>query len=223
MKFLITTIIAFISARTIIVPKTLLNHRLSLSEGARAINSALNNETLEQDKFLIPTDFTFLTSGENALCYETKSKGAHVCEKDEKRKPWKIVDSIRESRFRDINGNCVTIGPHNDSNDSYDLIMTPCDTKNLNQLFILNVEHGKPKVDTIEVEVTNSEVYLGKDPKDKHAEDGPTKVGSNKKDTEEGRSAADKMFENDKHKRDINKENEQPHVFMHGDGEGNLI
>lgn len=146
-----------LAAVTLIIPKSHLNHRLTYTNGGpRAINSALNEKTRMDDYFTISDHITNLPNRTKTMC-KHGGRGLYSCNKhDPNEIVFDVRDSTREVRLESINGECLTVGPYDVSNDSYEIISAPCDDANTEQLFILNRDHGHDGRRTIDrLNITN--------------------------------------------------------------------
>lgn len=128
---------------TLIIPKKLLNHRLTYINGPKVVNSAVYDNTRIDDYFGIAEQITHLPNAQKLLCSVNKSD-LFVCnDSDDKRVLFKIKDSTREVRFQDVDGNCLTVDDDNDPvDDSYAVKLSPCENGDSSQIFILNKDHG---------------------------------------------------------------------------------
>ncbi|KAL6122676.1 hypothetical protein NUSPORA_00205 [Nucleospora cyclopteri] len=157
--------IAVIKTRTLIIPINHKNHRLSLREKPIIINSSLNEGTRSKDFFKIPPVYTFLSDDTHSVCYNHDSSNIiSSCKRTERRRPWRIIDAVREVRFQTDDNKCLTVGEYFEATDTYSVINMPCDLRNNEQVFILNKEHGKSITDfgkTVPVEI--KEVKLSSD------------------------------------------------------------
>ncbi|ELA42488.1 uncharacterized protein VICG_00587 [Vittaforma corneae ATCC 50505] len=141
---------------TLIIPKAHLNHRLSYHKnGAKFINSSVNENTRVDDYFDFPDSFSYLSSSEYSLCRNSNNK-LYICPKSIKSMAWKLEDIRREVRFRDPYGDCLTVGMHNLKDDSYNVELKECSEKNQNQIFILFSDHGNIKTSEITRKNINS-------------------------------------------------------------------
>lgn len=133
---------ASVLAVTLVIPKNYPNHRLTYTNGPRIINSALNENTRMEDYFAIPDQITNLPNRAKTMC-AFAGRGIYSCSRHDSREIlFAVKDSVREVRFEDINGNCLTAGPYDEFDDSYEVILTPCKSTNSMQIFILNRDHG---------------------------------------------------------------------------------
>ena len=142
-----TILVTLISSRTIIVPKTLKTHRLTLNskDGTPIlINSAINNDTLKKDKFKIPVDYTFISDNDHSVCYKKGEDGLTACKNEGRRQPWRILDETRHVRFTNVEHKCLTVGEKMED-DKYSVVLKTCDAANEDQVFIVNKEHGKTR------------------------------------------------------------------------------
>lgn len=152
-----------IKALTIVVPKAHKNHRLTFRSGPRIINSSVNENTRVDDYFKINEDFTHLTNvnGNDTLC-QREDKELYACNKSPESIMFKIQDVTREVQFKDANGDCLTVGKYKRMDDSYEVVLEQCDADNINQIFILNKDHGPVSFSTIDrtnvTSVTENEV-----------------------------------------------------------------
>ena len=124
MRMLHTTIFLFIShilTTTLVIPIKYKNYRMSYKNGLKFINSAANESTRIDDYFKINDQITLLSNEGMSMCATnekldlcpTSSKGVRI---------WKIADAARTVQFRDENGDCLTVGPHDDMFDTFDVI-----------------------------------------------------------------------------------------------------
>ncbi|KAM0681228.1 hypothetical protein GINT2_000426 [Glugoides intestinalis] len=120
---------------TLIVPLTQLNHRLTLHDTPKIINSALKGSNISIDYFNFPAVVTYITSSDKSICY--RNGQFYTCPKSTKAKVWKLEDVEREVRFRDSHGNCLTLGKYNSQDDSFDVDLLECLYSNKKQIFIL--------------------------------------------------------------------------------------
>lgn len=160
-------LLKYAQSKTIVIPKTVKTHRLTLSDKSgkpKFINSAVFNNTLAEDKINMPREYSFLSTSMNSVCYEVGKDDLNVCQNDGVRLPYQIADVNREVRFATSDEKCLTIGKQNKETDEYEGILLPCDSKNMDQVFILNKPHGIVNESLKRTEMRKSIVKNSADP-----------------------------------------------------------
>lgn len=134
-------LVNIIRGLSLIVPMNHLNHRLTYNNGIKFINSSVNDVTRVDDYFNFPDQYTFLSNQDKSLC---KKDGGEIfiCPKSDSSVVWKIDTEKRFARFRDAEGNCLTLGKHDKAFDTYEAMLKECVKDDQNQIFHISLDHG---------------------------------------------------------------------------------
>jgi len=139
-------ILGVYSTQVLIAPALKMDYRISLQNGElRAINSALNHHTKDQDKFIFPNENIKLITEEKTLCTiigkDNKESSLFPCAGNagDEVAVFLMTDaSQRKVRFKNkTNGMCLTLQGDMQSDKTYKLEYEMCRAVDQNQEFII--------------------------------------------------------------------------------------